>query len=124
MCRIAVEGAGHDDVHVRVELLDGVGEEDEFLLTLFLLFRRVVEVNDDYLSVVGSVDRVVYDGGNRISGVHGRQNVLGIGPLDFLDKGDAAFAFAVAKVVLARDGPFEWRVEDMGPGGTLSLQCV
>ena len=108
MCGVAVEVASNDDVHVWVELLDGVGEEDEFLLTLFLLFRRVVEFNDDYLSVVGSVDRVVYDGGNRISGVHGRQDVLGVGLLGFLDERDAAFADAVAEVVLARDGPLEW----------------
>ena len=63
----------------------------------------------------------MYDGGYRISGVHGRQDVLGVGLLGFFDEGDAAFAFSVAEVVLARDGPFEWRVEDMGPGGTLCL---
>ena len=102
-------------------MLDGVGEEDEFLLTLFLFFWRIVEINDDYLPKVGSVDRVVYDGGNRISGVHGRQDVLGVGLPGFLDEGDAAFAFSVAEVVLARDRPFEWRVEDVSPGGALGL---
>ena len=90
-----------------MELLYGIGEEDEFLLTLFLLSRRAVEVDDDDLAVVGAVDWVVNDGGDRISGVHGRQDVLGVGLLGFLDERDAAFADAVAEVVLARDGPLE-----------------
>ena len=88
-------------------MLYGIGEEDEFLLTLFLLFWRAVEVDDDDLAVVGSVDWVVDDGGDRVSGMHGRQNVLGIGLLGFLDEGDAAFADAISEVVLARDGPLE-----------------
>ena len=99
-----------------VELSDRVGDENQFVLELFLGFWLTVVVNDHKLLVLAIIILELDQGGNVSGGMYSWNERLCIDAFVLLDKGDASSSSC--------SFCFGWRTDDECPGLALVFDVL